>query len=245
MTKSELLYEGKGKKLFKVKGEEDKLIAEFKDDLTAFNAQKKSQEDGKGILNNEISTIIFKELIKNGVETHFIEQLNDRDMLVKKVKIIPIEVVVRNVATGSLSKRLGIQNGKVLPWTLVEFYYKDDSLNDPIINDDHALIMELVENREELETLKELGKKVNSILLPYFDKIGLRLIDFKLEFGKDKNGNIILADEISPDSCRFWDKATNEKLDKDRFREDIGGVKVAYETVRDRILGESKWKKQL
>ncbi len=240
MTKSELLYEGKGKKLFKVKGEEDKLIAEFKDDLTAFNAQKKSQEDGKGILNNEISTIIFKELIKNGVETHFIEQLNDRDMLVKKVKIIPIEVVVRNVATGSLSKRLGIQNGKVLPWTLVEFYYKDDSLNDPIINDDHALIMELVENREELETLKELGKKVNSILLPYFDKIGLRLIDFKLEFGKDKNGNIILADEISPDSCRFWDKVTNEKLDKDRFREDIGGVKVAYETVRDRILGESK-----
>jgi phosphoribosylaminoimidazole-succinocarboxamide synthase len=238
MEKSELLYEGKGKKLFKIAGDDTQLIAEFKDDLTAFNAQKKSQEEGKGVLNNEISTIIFNEVMKHGIETHFIEKLNDRDMLVKKVDIIPIEVVVRNVATGSLSKRLGIEDGKILPFTLVEFYYKEDALNDPIINDDHAIIMELVDDRAELDVLRELGKKVNDILLPYFDSINLRLIDFKLEFGKTADGKIILADEISPDSCRFWDKDTNEKLDKDRFRQDMGGVKVAYETVRDRILGK-------
>jgi len=239
MEKSELLYEGKGKRLFKVVGDDTKLIAEFKDDLTAFNAQKRSQEEGKGALNNEISTIIFQELMKNGIETHFIEKLNDREMVVKKVDIIPIEVVVRNVATGSLSKRLGIPDGKVLPFPLVEFYYKDDSLNDPIINDEHAIIMELVKNQSELDELKRLGREVNRILLPFFDNIGLRLIDFKLEFGKDLDGKIILADEISPDSCRFWDKETNEKLDKDRFRQDIGGIKVAYETVRDRILGKN------
>ncbi len=237
MEKAKLLYEGKAKKLYEVVGEPDKLIAEFKDDLTAFNAQKKSQEEGKGILNNEISTILFQELEKNGVETHFISKLSDREMLVKRVDIIPIEVVIRNVATGSLSKRLGIPNGKKLPFTLVEFYYKKDELNDPIITDEHALILELVKDVSELNTLRELGKKVNSILVPYFDAIGLRLIDFKLEFGRTSDGNIILADEVSPDSCRFWDKETNEKLDKDRFREGIGGVKVAYEQVRDRILG--------
>jgi phosphoribosylaminoimidazole-succinocarboxamide synthase len=238
MEKSELLYEGKGKKLYKIAGNDENLIAEFKDDLTAFNAQKKSQEEGKGVLNNEISTIIFNEVMKHGIKTHFVEKLNDRDMLVKKVKIIPIEVVVRNVATGSLSKRLGISDGKILPFPLVEFYYKEDALNDPIINDEHAIIMELVEKREELEVLREIARKVNEILLPFFGDKDLRLIDFKLEFGKDSSGEIILADEISPDSCRFWDKNTNEKLDKDRFRQDIGGIKVAYEQVRDRILGK-------
>jgi phosphoribosylaminoimidazole-succinocarboxamide synthase len=238
MEKSELLYEGKGKKLYKIAGNDENLIAEFKDDLTAFNAQKKSQEEGKGVLNNEISTIIFNEVMKHGIKTHFVEKLNDSDMLVKKVKIIPIEVVVRNVATGSLSKRLGISDGKILPFPLVEFYYKEDALNDPIINDEHAIIMELVEKREELEVLREIARKVNEILLPFFGDKDLRLIDFKLEFGKDSSGEIILADEISPDSCRFWDKNTNEKLDKDRFRQDIGGIKVAYEQVRDRILGK-------
>ena len=242
MEKSKLLYEGKGKKLYEVKDKSDLLIAEFKDDLTAFNAQKRDVESGKGALNNEISTIIFQELMKNGIQTHFVEKLNSTEMLVKKVSIIPIEVVVRNVATGSLTRRLGIQDGKVLNPVLVEFYYKEDELGDPIITDDHALLMELAETQEELEFLKTQAKKINQILIPFFDKVDLRLIDFKLEFGKDSEGNIILADEVSPDSCRFWDKNSGEKLDKDRFREGIGGVKVAYEEVRNRIknkmLGE-------
>jgi len=237
MEKSELLYEGKGKKLFKIAGESEKLIAEFKDDLTAFNAQKKSNESGKGALNNEISTLIFKELMDNGIKTHFLEKLNENDMLVKKVSIIPIEVVVRNVATGSLTRRLGIEDGKILNPVLVEFYYKEDDLNDPIITDDHAMMMNLADSREDLDFLKSQARKVNEILIPFFDKINLRLIDFKLEFGKTSDGEIVLADEVSPDSCRFWDKDSGEKLDKDRFRNDMGGVKVAYEEVRNRILG--------
>jgi len=237
MEKSELLYEGKGKKLFKIAGESEKLIAEFKDDLTAFNAQKKSNESGKGALNNEISTLIFKELMDNGIKTHFLEKLNENDMLVKKVAIIPIEVVVRNVATGSLTRRLGIEDGKILNPVLVEFYYKEDDLNDPIITDDHAMMMNLADSREDLDFLKSQARKVNEILIPFFDKINLRLIDFKLEFGKTADGEIVLADEVSPDSCRFWDKDSGEKLDKDRFRNDMGGVKVAYEEVRNRILG--------
>ena len=178
MEKSKLLYEGKGKKLYEVKDKSDLLIAEFKDDLTAFNAQKRDVESGKGALNNEISTIIFQELMKNGIQTHFVEKLNSTEMLVKKVSIIPIEVVVRNVATGSLTRRLGIQDGKVLNPVLVEFYYKEDELGDPIITDDHALLMELVENQEELEFLKTQAKKINQILIPFFDKVDLRLIDF-------------------------------------------------------------------
>ena len=237
MEKSELLYEGKGKKLFKIAGDSEKLIAEFKDDLTAFNAQKKSNESGKGALNNEISTLIFKELMDNGIKTHFLEKLNENDMLVKKVAIIPIEVVVRNVATGSLTRRLGIEDGKILNPVLVEFYYKEDDLNDPIITDDHAMMMNLADSREDLDFLKSQARKVNEILIPFFDKINLRLIDFKLEFGKTADGEIVLADEVSPDSCRFWDKDSGEKLDKDRFRNDMGGVKVAYEEVRNRILG--------
>jgi len=237
MEKSELLYEGKGKKLFKIAGDSEKLIAEFKDDLTAFNAQKKSNESGKGALNNEISTLIFKELMDNGIKTHFLEKLNENDMLVKKVAIIPIEVVVRNVATGSLTRRLGIEDGKILNPVLVEFYYKEDDLNDPIITDDHAMMMNLADSRDDLDFLKSQARKVNEILIPFFDKINLRLIDFKLEFGKTSDGEIVLADEVSPDSCRFWDKDSGEKLDKDRFRNDMGGVKVAYEEVRNRILG--------
>ena len=234
MEKKELLYEGKGKKLFATENPEI-LISEFKDDLTAFNAQKKGSESGKGALNCKISKILFELLEKNGIETHMVSVLSDNEMEVKKVSIIPIEVVARNIATGSLSKRLGIENGKKLPFTLVEFYYKDDSLGDPIINDEHALMMELA-SKGDLEVLKEKARKVNEALFKFFDEKGLILVDFKLEFGKDVNGKILLADEISPDSCRLWDKETLEKLDKDRFREDLGSVKAGYEKVLEKIL---------
>lgn len=230
-----MLYEGKGKKLFAT-SDGNVVIAEFKDDLTAFNAEKKGVESGKGALNCQISSLLFELLAKNGVESHYIKRLNDIDMLCKKVSIIPIEVVVRNIATGSLTKRLGISEGSVLPFALVEFYYKDDALGDPIINDEHCKILGLVKEQGELEVLKAEARKVNEILRDFFDKRGLKLVDFKLEFGRDKDSKIILADEISPDSCRFWDKQTNQKLDKDRFRQNLGSVKVAYEEVLKRIL---------
>ncbi len=239
MEKRELLYEGKGKRLYKT-DQEELLIAEFKDDLTAFNAQKKGNEKGKGALNCKISTQLFKLLEKHGIKTHLVETLDDSSQLVKKVNIIPIEVVVRNIATGSLTKRLGIEDGKVLPFSLVEFYYKDDSLNDPLINDEHCLLLDLVKSESDLEELKRLGREINSILKSFFEEKGLKLVDFKVEFGADKEGNILLSDEISPDSCRFWDIETNEKLDKDRFRQGLGGVKVAYEEVLNRILGVKK-----
>lgn len=235
MQKEAMLYEGKGKKLFAT-SEEDVVIAEFKDDLTAFNAEKKGAESGKGALNCQISSLLFELLAENGITSHYIKRLNDIGMLCKKVSIIPIEVVVRNIATGSLTKRLGISEGSVLPFALVEFYYKDDALGDPIINDEHCKILGLVEEQSELEVLKTQARKINDILKDFFDKRGLKLVDFKLEFGRDKDSKIILADEISPDSCRFWDKQTNQKLDKDRFRQDLGSVKVAYEEVLKRIL---------
>lgn len=235
MQKLEKIYEGKGKRLFKT-DDEDLLIAEFKDDLTAFNALKTSSEAGKGALNNKISTELFGLLSQNGIQTHLVKTLSDTEQLVKKCKIIPIEVVVRNIATGSLSKRLGIKEGEVLPFALVEFYYKDDALGDPLINDEHCLLLDLVKTEADLERLKSLGRSINSILSKFFITKNLKLVDFKVEFGVDKNGEILLADEISPDSCRFWDKDTNEKLDKDRFRQDLGGLKVAYEEVLKRIL---------
>lgn len=231
----ELLYEGKGKKLFKAQNENE-VIAFFKDDLTAFNAQKKSSEEGKGRLNCEITALIFELLEDNKIPTHFIRKLSDNEILCKRVSIIPIEVVVRNIATGSLTKRLGITEGTPLP-ELVEFYYKDDSLNDPIINDQHALILGCVKNASMLDELRKLGRAVNAILTPFFAKRNLRLIDFKLEFGIDKDGKILLADEITPDSCRFWDSNSNEKLDKDRFRQDLGNVKMAYQEVLKRLKG--------
>lgn len=236
MKKHELLYEGKGKKMWSVEGQDDLLIAEFKDDLTAFNAEKRGNEAGKGALNNKISTEIFKMLSKHGIKTALVETISQTEQVVKKCKIIPIEVVVRNIATGSLSKRLGIKDGEVLPFTLVEFYYKDDSLGDPIINDEHCLILNLVKSENDLKTLKHLGREINSVLYKFFDSKGLKLVDFKVEFGVDSSGEILLADEISPDSCRFWDKETNEKLDKDRFRQNLGSVKVAYEEILRRIL---------
>jgi phosphoribosylaminoimidazole-succinocarboxamide synthase len=235
VQKLELLYEGKGKKLYKTE-DENLLVAEFKDDLTAFNAEKRGNEEGKGALNCKISTQLFALLEEHDIKTHLVKTLDDTTQLVKKVKIIPIEVVVRNIATGSLSKRLGIADGTVLPFTLVEFYYKDDSLGDPILNDEHCLMLDLVKSESDLEELKRLGRQINVIMKKFFEERRLKLVDFKVEFGVDKEGNILLSDEISPDSCRFWDMDTNEKMDKDRFRQGLGNVKVAYEEVLKRIL---------
>jgi phosphoribosylaminoimidazole-succinocarboxamide synthase len=237
MQKNELLYEGKAKRLYTT-DDPNLLIAEFKDDLTAFNAEKKGSEKGKGALNCQISTNLFALLERNGIKTHLVETLDDTHQLVKIVDIIMIEVVVRNIATGSLSKRLGIKDGTVLPFTLVEFYLKDDDLDDPIINDEHALILDLVDDVKKLDILKEQGRKINDILKTFFAERRLNLVDFKVEFGLDQAGEILLSDEISPDSCRFWDMDTNEKLDKDRFRQNLGSVKVAYEEVLKRILEE-------
>jgi len=237
MEKRELLYEGKAKKLF-LTDDKDLLISEFKDDLTAFNGEKKSSESGKGALNNKISTELFKLLEENGIPTHFVKMLDDNHMLHKKVDVILIEVIVRNIATGSLSRNLGIEDGKVLPFTLVEFDYKNDALGDPKLNDQHALILGLVDYQDELDKIRRMAREVNDILKPYFEKKGLNLVDFKLEFGKDSSGNIILADEISPDNCRFWDIESGEKMDKDRFRQGLGGLTVAYQEVLNRILGE-------
>lgn len=239
LVEPNLLYEGKGKKLYKTAVSEA-LLAEFKDDLTAFNAQKKSRELGKGILNCQISTQIFMLLESNNISTHFIQTLQDKYMLCKQLEIIPIEVVVRNIATGSLSKRLGIAESLDIKETplgmpLVEFYYKDDSLNDPIITDSHCLLMGLASN-DEIARLKELALKINAILQTYFDKASLRLIDFKLEFGRDGQGNILLADEVSPDSCRLWDKQTNKKMDKDIFRQNLGNVVSVYQEVLSRLV---------
>jgi len=239
MQKGKLLYEGKAKRLYET-DDPNLLIAEFKDDLTAFNAEKRGSEKGKGALNCQISTQLFRLLEQNGIETHLVETLDENHQLVKKVTIIPIEVVVRNTATGSLSKRLGIEDGKKLPFVLVEFYLKDDDLGDPIICDDHAMLLELVEGRETLDELKRLGRKINEVLKAFFAERRLNLVDFKVEFGIDNAGNILLSDEISPDSCRFWDMDTGEKMDKDRFRQNLGNVKVAYEEVLKRILEEKQ-----
>lgn len=237
MQKRELLYEGKAKKLFTT-DDENLLISEFKDDLTAFNGEKKSSEAGKGALNNKISTELFKLLEANGIQTHFVKMIDDNNMLHKKTNVILIEVIVRNIATGSLSRNLGIKDGTVLPFTLVEFDYKNDALGDPKLNDQHALILGLVDFQDELDKLRRMARQINDILKPYFADKGLNLVDFKLEFGKDSSGNIILIDEISPDNCRFWDMASGEKMDKDRFRQGLGGLTVAYEQVLNRILGK-------
>lgn len=237
MEKRELLYEGKAKKLFST-DDDNLVISEFKDDLTAFNGEKKSSEAGKGALNNKISTELFKLLEAKGIQTHFVKMLDDNHMLHTKVDVILIEVIVRNIATGSLSRNLGIKDGTVLPFTLVEFDYKNDALGDPKLNDQHALILGLVDYQDELDKLRRMARQVNDILKLYFSDKGLNLVDFKLEFGKDRSGNIILIDEISPDNCRFWDVESGEKMDKDRFRQGLGGLTVAYEQVLNRILGK-------
>jgi len=235
MQKKEQLYEGKAKIIYST-DDPDLYIAYFKDDATAFNNQKKGTIVDKGVLNNAISSEIFQILEKQKIPTHFVEKLSDREMLVKKVDIILIEVIMRNIIAGSLAKRMGKEEGGILKRPILEFCYKDDDLGDPIINDDHALVFDLCTD-QELINIKNFAHKVNDVLVPYFDAKGIRLVDFKLEFGRHK-GETILADEITPDSCRLWDKKTNKKLDKDRFRRDLGGIEEAYQEIYQKVVGE-------
>lgn len=231
-VKKEQLYEGKAKKVWATDDPEVVLV-DYKDDATAFNGLKKGTIVGKGVVNNRMSNFMFGNLEKAGVPTHFIEEISDRETLVKKVSIVPIEVIVRNIAAGSLSKRLGIPEGVTLKTPVLEFSYKNDDLGDPMINDYHAYAMELC-TPEELKTISEMAFKVNDYMVDYFKKLNIDLVDFKLEFGRYR-GQIILADEISPDTCRFWDATTKEKLDKDRFRRDMGGVEEAYAEMMRRL----------
>ena len=239
MVKQKLIYEGKAKKIWSTE-DETLYISEFKDDLTAFNGEKKSSEAGKGALNNKISTQLFEMLNAKGIPTHFVKMLDDNHMLHKKADVILIEVIVRNIATGSLSRNLGIADGTILPFTLVEFDYKNDELGDPKLNDQHCIILELVKDSSELEYIRYMARKINTILRDFYASLNLTLIDFKLEFGRDIHGNIILIDELSPDNFRLWDSTTGEKMDKDRFRQGLGGLKVAYEEVLNRILGANR-----
>jgi phosphoribosylaminoimidazole-succinocarboxamide synthase len=234
MQKLEKIYEGKAKQLFKTQ-DQNLLIQYFKDDATAFNAQKKAVIEGKGVLNNFISEHIMLEMARAGIATHFVERLNEREQLVRRVQIIPLEVIVRNVAAGSMAKRLGIVEGLELTAPVFEICYKDDALGDPLINDDHAINVLKVVSKNQLDEIKNCTMKINQILRQMFEKIGIRLIDFKIEFGFDAQKNIILADEISPDSCRLWDEKTSEKMDKDRFRRDLGGLVEAYKDVASRL----------
>ena len=232
MEKLEMMYEGKAKKIYAT-DKADEVIVYYKDDATAFNGEKKGQIEDKGALNNAITSMIFEMLNENRIKTHFIEKLNEREQLCKKVEIVPLEVIVRNVAAGSMAKRLGLNEGFELKTTVFELSYKDDSLGDPLINDYHAVGIGAT-TFEELSKIYEMTDKINDLLKEFFIKQNIRLIDFKLEFGR-YNGEILLADEISPDTCRFWDATTGEKLDKDRFRRDLGNVKDAYVEILNRI----------
>lgn len=234
MQKLEKIYEGKAKQLFTT-SDENLLIQYFKDDATAFNNLKKDVILEKGILNNYISEFIMLKLAEAGVKTHFVKRLDNREQLVKKAKIIPLEVIVRNITAGSMAKRLGVEEGIKLENSIFEICYKDDSLGDPLINDDHAITVLKVVTKEQLEEIKIITKKINKKLLEIFAKINIKLVDFKIEFGFDVENNIILADEISPDSCRLWDDKTDNKLDKDRFRRGLGGLVEAYKEVASRL----------
>lgn len=235
IEKREQLYEGKAKKVFATENP-DLVIVDYKDDATAFNGEKKGTIAGKGVVNNQMSNYMFQLLEANGIPTHFVEEISARETLVKKVEIVPVEVIVRNIAAGSLSKRLGLPEGTVLKKTVLEYCYKDDDLGDPMINIYHIDAMGLAA-REEMDKIAEYSFKVNDLLTARLKKMDIQLVDFKLEFGRYK-GDIVLADEISPDTCRFWDVGTGEKLDKDRFRRDLGGEKEAYQEVLKRLMGE-------
>ena len=232
MEKREQLYEGKAKKVYAT-DDPDVVIVSYKDDATAFNGVKKGTIQGKGVINNRMSNLVFRKFEEAGIPTHFIEELNDRETAVKKVDIVPLEVIVRNVAAGSFSKRMGVEEGTALLCPILEFSYKNDDLGDPFINDDYALALGLA-TREELDTIRTYTLKVNEIMKAYFLNAGMKLIDFKIEFGR-YHGQILLADEVSPDTCRLWDVNTNEKLDKDRFRRDLGNVEEAYNEVFHRL----------
>ncbi|AOH53088.1 phosphoribosylaminoimidazolesuccinocarboxamide synthase [Peribacillus muralis] len=235
MEKRELLYEGKAKQIYATDNNEIVWV-EYKDSATAFNGEKKSEIAGKGKLNNQITSLLFSKLAKENIPSHFIEMLSEREQLVKKVSIIPLEVVVRNTAAGSFSKRTGIKEGQPLKKALTEFYYKDDELGDPLLTEDHIEELELA-SKEDVAILKEKAQEINTVLTSFFKELDIRLIDFKLEFGKTSNGNILLADEISPDTCRLWDVTTNEKLDKDVFRRDLGSLTDAYEKILAKLEG--------
>ena len=237
MEKLEQLYEGKAKKVFKT-DDPEVLMVDYKDDATAFNGEKKGTIQSKGIINNRVTNHLMKMLEEQGIPTHLIKEISDRETLVKKVTIVPLEVIIRNVAAGSFSKRYGVEEGKELLAPTLEFSLKNDDLGDPLINSYHVLALGLA-TQEEIDTIAKYAFKVNEILRKYLLDLGIKLIDFKLEFGKTSDGTIVLADVISPDTCRFWDKDTNEKLDKDRFRRDMGGVENAYEEIMKRLMGET------
>ena len=233
MEKKDFLYEGKAKQIYST-DDENYVIIHYKDDATAGNGEKKGSIKDKGIINNQITALLFTRLEEKGIRTHFKEKLNDRDQLCEKVKIFPLEVIVRNIITGSMSKRLGIADGTKPKNTILEICYKNDDFGDPLINDHHAVAMDLI-TYEELEKIYEITRKINDFLKELFDKEGIILVDFKIEFGKNAKGEILLADEITPDTCRLWDKETGKKLDKDRFRQDLGGIEEAYIEILKRL----------
>lgn len=236
MNKGQLLYEGKAKRLYQTEDSEI-LFVEYKDSATAFNGEKKAEIAGKGNLNNKITTVIFEKLQANGIASHFVKRLSDNEQLVRKVDIIPIEVVTRNIAAGSLAKRLGFDEGTALKRPIVEFYYKDDALGDPFITTEHIDVLNLA-TPEEVQALYDKALQVNEVLRPIFAEVGVTLVDFKLEFGRDNVGNVLLADEISPDTCRLWDAETNQKLDKDVFRRDLGSLTEVYEIILKKLGGK-------
>jgi len=236
MEKTVQLYEGKAKKVFAT-NDENCVIVSYKDDATAFNGLKKGTIAGKGSINNRMTNYLMQMLESKGVKTHFVEELSDRETVVKKVSIVPLEVIIRNISAGSFAKRYGVEEGIVFDEPTIEFSYKNDDLGDPLINDYHALALKLA-TKEEIETIKSMAFKVNEELKAFFKNLNVDLVDFKLEFGRVADGSIVLADEISPDTCRFWDSTTHEKLDKDRFRRDLGGVEDAYNEMMHRIFGE-------
>ncbi len=235
MEKKEQIYEGKAKKVFRT-DDPELFIVSYKDDATALDGLKKGTIAGKGAINNRMSNYLMQILEKEGVPTHYVKELSDRDTVVKKVSIVPLEVIIRNISAGSFAKRYGVEEGIVFDEPTIEFSYKNDDLHDPLINSYHAVALKLA-TPAEIDRIKELAFRVNSVLKAYFLKLGVKLVDFKLEFGRLSDGTIVLADEISPDTCRFWDSETNEKLDKDRFRRDMGGVEDAYHEMMKRVLG--------
>lgn len=236
MEKKEQLYEGKAKKVFAT-ADPTLVIVDYKDDATAFNGEKKGTIAGKGAINNVMSNHMFQLLEQQGVKTHFVEQLSERETVAKKVDIVPLEVIIRNISAGSFAKRYGVKEGIVFDQPTIEFSLKDDDLGDPLINDYHALALKLA-TKDEIELIKSMAFQVNEVMQQYFDTLNVTLVDFKLEFGKTADGTIVLADEISPDTCRLWDKTTGEKLDKDRFRRDLGGVEEAYQEIMNRVMGK-------
>ncbi len=235
MEKQAQLYEGKAKKVFATE-DPSLVIVSYKDDATALDGLKKGTITGKGVVNNKMSNFLFELLEKNGIATHFVKELNDRETVVKKVSIVPLEVIIRNLSAGSFSKRYGVPEGLTFPSPTIEFSYKNDELHDPLLNEYHALALGLA-TKDEIETIKSMAFRVNEVLKAYFLSLNVKLVDFKLEFGRLSDGTIVLADEISPDTCRFWDAKTNEKLDKDRFRRDMGGVEDAYQEMMKRVFG--------